>query len=162
MEAKWLFGVPAEKIEVLIHPQSIVHSAVEFVDGAVKAQLGVPDMRLPIQYAFSYPKRLPLQGERLNLFDTKLEFFRPDQEKFPCLTLAYEAIRRGGNMPCILNAANEVVNLAFRQGRCSFYQMSDIIGRTMQQTIFDSHPDYDVYMQTDTEARAVAEGLLQQ
>ncbi len=162
MEAKWLFGVPAEKIEVLIHPQSIVHSAVEFVDGAVKAQLGVPDMRLPIQYAFSYPKRLPLQGERLNLFDTKLEFFRPDQEKFPCLTLAYEAIRRGGNMPCILNAANEVVNLAFRQGRCSFYQMSDIIGRTMQQTAFDSHPDYDVYMQTDTEARAVAEGLLQQ
>lgn len=162
MEAKWLFGVPAEKIEVLIHPQSIVHSAVEFVDGAVKAQLGVPDMRLPIQYAFSYPKRLPLQGERLNLFDTKLEFFRPDQEKFPCLTLAYEAIRRGGNMPCILNAANEVVNLAFRQGRCSFYQMSDIIGRTMQQTTFDSHPDYDVYMQTDTEARAVAEGLLQQ
>ena len=162
MEAKWLFGVPAEKIEVLIHPQSIVHSAVEFVDGAVKAQLGVPDMRLPIQYAFSYPKRLPLQGERLNLFDTKLEFFRPDQEKFPCLTLAYEAIRRGGNMSCILNAANEVVNLAFRQGRCSFYQMSDIIGRTMQQTAFDSHPDYDVYMQTDTEARAVAEGLLQQ
>ena len=162
MEAKWLFGVPAEKIEVLIHPQSIVHSAVEFVDGAVKAQLGVPDMRLPIQYAFSYPKRLPLQGERLNLFDTKLEFFRPDQEKFPCLTLAYEAIRRCGNMPCILNAANEVVNLAFRQGRCSFYQMSDIIGRTMQQTAFDSHPDYDVYMQTDTEARAVAEGLLQQ
>ena len=105
---------------------------------------------------------MPLQGERLNLFDTKLEFFRPDQEKFPCLTLAYEAIRRGGNMPCILNAANEVVNLAFRQGRCSFYQMSDIIGRTMQQTAFDSHPDYDVYMQTDTEARAVAEGLLQQ
>lgn len=162
MEARWLFGVPADRIQVLIHPQSVVHSGVQFKDGAVKAQLGVPDMRLPIQYAFSYPKRLPLQGERLNLFDTKLEFFRPDQEKFPCLTLAYEAIRRGGNMPCILNAANEVVNLAFRQGRCSFYQMSDIIGRTMQQTAFDSHPDYDVYMQTDTEARAVAEGLLQQ
>ncbi len=160
MEAKWLFGVAAEKIEVLIHPQSIVHSAVQFVDGAVKAQLGVPDMRLPIQYAFSYPKRLPLDGDRLNLFDKKLEFFRPDTTKFPCLALAYEAIKRGGNMPCILNAANEVVNAAFREGRCSFYEMADIIGETMEKASFDNNPDYDVYTQTDAEARRIASAML--
>lgn len=111
IEAKWLFGVKASQIQVLVHPQSIVHSAVQFQDGAVKAQLGVPDMRLPIQYAFSYPKRLTLSGERLNLFATqKLEFFEPDLQKFRCLTLAFEAIQRGGNMPCIVNAANEIVN----------------------------------------------------
>ena len=112
IEAKWLFGVPAEKIQVLVHPQSIVHSAVQFVDGSVKAQLGVPDMRLPIQYAFSYPDRLPLTGERLDLFRHPLEFFEPDLEKFRCLALAFEAIRQGGNMPCIVNAANEIVNRA--------------------------------------------------
>ena len=126
IEARWLFGVPAEKIEVLIHPQSIVHSGVEFVDGGVKAQLGVPDMKLPIQYAFSYPDRLPLQGNRLDLFRQPLEFFRPDVEKFQCLQLAYESIRKGGNMPCIVNAANEIVNLAFREGRCSFLGMATI------------------------------------
>lgn len=113
IEAKWLFGVPAERIQVLVHPQSIVHSAVQFVDGAVKAQLGVPDMRLPIQYAFSYPDRLPLTGERLDLFKHPLEFFEPDLKKFRCLALAFEAIRQGGNMPCIVNAANEIVNRAF-------------------------------------------------
>ena len=124
MEAKWLFGVPAEKIEVLVHPQSVVHSGVQFKDGAVKAQLGVPDMRLPIQYAFSFPKRLPLNGDRLDLFSTrKLEFFKPDVQKFPCLRLAYEAISEGGNMPCILNAANEVANAAFRRGECSFLRL---------------------------------------
>ena len=109
IEAKWLFGVPAEKIQVLIHPQSIVHSAVQFCDGGIKAQLGVPDMRLPIQYAFSFPKRLHLNGSRLNLFDKPLEFFEPDVKKFKCLALAYEAINKGGNMPCIVNAANEIV-----------------------------------------------------
>ena len=133
IEARWLFGVPAEKIEVLIHPQSIVHSGVEFVDGGVKAQLGVPDMKLPIQYAFSYPDRLPLQGDRLDLFRQPLEFFRPDVEKFQCLQLAYESIRKGGNMPCIVNAANEVVNLAFREGRCSFLGMGEVIEKTMQR-----------------------------
>ena len=132
IEARWLFGVPAEKIEVLIHPQSIVHSGVEFVDGGVKAQLGVPDMKLPIQYAFSYPDRLPLQGDRLDLFRQPLEFFRPDVEKFQCLQLAYESIRKGGNMPCIVNAANEIVNLAFREGRCSFLGMGEVIEKTMQ------------------------------
>lgn len=160
IEARWLFGVPAEKIEVLIHPQSIVHSGVEFVDGGVKAQLGVPDMKLPIQYAFSYPDRLPLQGDRLDLFRQPLEFFRPDVEKFQCLQLAYESIRKGGNMPCIVNAANEVVNLAFREGRCSFLGMGEVIEKTMQRATFDAKPDYEVYLQTDAEVRRLATELL--
>lgn len=160
IEARWLFGVPAEKIEVLIQPQSIVHSGVEFVDGGVKAQLGVPDMKLPIQYAFSYPDRLPLQGDRLDLFRQPLEFFRPDVEKFQCLQLAYESIRRGGNMPCIVNAANEIVNLAFREGRCSFLGMGEVIEKTMQRATFDAKPDYEVYLQTDAEARRLATELL--
>ena len=162
MEAKWLFGVPAEKIQVLIHPQSIVHSGVQFMDGAVKAQLGVPDMRLPIQYAFSYPQRLTLQGERLDLFKAStLEFYRPDVEKFRCLALAYEAISRGGNMPCILNAANEVANAAFRRGECSFLGMAEIIEKTMTATPFDKSPDLDVYLQTDREAREIATQFIQ-
>lgn len=160
IEARWLFGVPAEKIEVLIHPQSIVHSGVEFVDGGVKAQLGVPDMKSPIQYAFSYPDRLPLQGDRLDLFRQPLEFFRPDVEKFQCLQLAYESIRKGGNMPCIVNAANEIVNLAFREGRCSFLGMGEVIEKTMQRATFDAKPDYEVYLQTDAEARRLATELL--
>ena len=161
MEAKWLFGVPAERIEVLIHPQSIVHSAVQFADGAVKAQLGMPDMRLPIQYAFSFPERLHLEGERLDLVkQQRLEFFEPDRNKFKCLALAYEAIDKGRNMPCILNAANEIVNAAFRDNRCSFLGMADVIERTMQQATFDKSPDLDVYLQTDAEARAIAQGLI--
>lgn len=160
MEAKWLFGVPAEKIQVLIHPQSIVHSAVQFEDGAVKAQLGVPDMRLPIQYAFSYPKRLPLQGDRLDLFKQPLEFFEPDVHQFKCLALAYEAIRKGGNMPCILNAANEIVNAGFRNGECTFFGMADIIEQTMAKATYDPHPDYDVYVQTDAEARRIASEIM--
>lgn len=161
MEAKWLFGVPAEKIEVLVHPQSVVHSGVQFKDGVVKAQLGVPDMRLPIQYAFSFPKRLPLNGDRLDLFSTrKLEFFKPDVQKFPCLRLAYEAISEGGNMPCILNAANEVANAAFRRGECSFLGMADIIEQTMHKASFDKTPNLDTYFQTDAEAREIAASLL--
>ncbi|MBM6993065.1 MAG: 1-deoxy-D-xylulose-5-phosphate reductoisomerase [Prevotella sp.] len=161
MEAKWLFGVPADKIQVLIHPQSIVHSGVQFMDGAVKAQLGVPDMRLPIQYAFSYPRRLTLQGDRLDLFKAQhLEFFEPDVEKFQCLALAYEAINRGGNMPCILNAANEMANAAFRRGECSFLGMAEIISKTMAQTPFDNNPDLDVYLQTDKEAREIAKQFI--
>ena len=161
MEARWLFGVPAERIQVLIHPQSVVHSGVQFMDGAVKAQLGVPDMRLPIQYAFSYPQRLSLDGERLDLFTTgHLDFFEPDRKKFRCLGLAYEAIRRGGNMPCILNAANEVVNLAFREGRCTFHQIPEIIGDTMAHASFDASPTLDVYRLSDLEARRIATELL--
>ena len=160
-EAKWLFGVPAEKIEVLIHPQSIVHSAVQFADGAVKAQLGVPDMRLPIQYAFSFPQRLHLDGERLDLFKTQdLQFFKPDYKKFKCLQLAFDAIRKGGNMSCIVNAANEIVNAGFRKGECGFLQMADIIEETMAKATFDSNPDLDVYLQTDAEARRIATELM--
>ena len=153
IEAKWLFGVEPDKIQVLVHPQSIIHSAVQFCDGAVKAQLGVPDMRLPIQYAFSYPDRIHLRGDRLDLFKHPLEFFEPDMDKFRCLALAFEAIRKGGNMPCIVNAANEIVNKGFLDGRCGFLQMSDIIEATMQHVTFDSKPDYDTYVATDSEAR---------
>ena len=160
-EAKWLFGVPADKIEVLIHPQSVVHSAVQFVDGAVKAQLGVPDMRLPIQYAFSFPQRLHLNGDRLDLFKTQdLQFFKPDYQKFKCLQLAFDAIRKGGNMSCIVNAANEIVNAGFRKGECGFLQMANIIEETMAKATFDSNPDLDVYLQTDAEARRIATELM--
>lgn len=160
-EAKWLFGVPADKIEVLIHPQSVVHSAVQFVDGAVKAQLGVPDMRLPIQYSFSFPQRLHLNGDRLDLFKTQdLQFFKPDYQKFKCLQLAFDAIRKGGNMSCIVNAANEIVNAGFRKGECGFLQMADIIEETMAKATFDSNPDLDVYLQTDAEARRIATELM--
>ncbi|WP_308278027.1 1-deoxy-D-xylulose-5-phosphate reductoisomerase [Prevotella sp.] len=161
IEAKWLFGVEADKIQVLVHPQSIVHSAVQFVDGAVKAQLGVPDMRLPIQYAFSFPERLPLNGDRLNLFSQPLEFFEPDMQKFRCLHMAYESIRKGGNMPCIVNSANEVVNEAFRKDRCGFLDMGDIIERTMQKATFIAKPTYDDYFATDAEARRIAGEMLE-
>lgn len=160
IEAKWLFGVEADKIQVLVHPQSIVHSAVQFRDGGVKAQLGVPDMRLPIQYAFSFPERLPLNGDRLDLFRQPLEFFEPDMEKFRCLAMAYESIRRGGNVPCIMNAANEVVNEAFRHDRCGFLQMADIIEATMQRATFIAQPTYDDYIASDAEARRIAESML--
>jgi 1-deoxy-D-xylulose-5-phosphate reductoisomerase len=160
IEAKWLFGVQASQIQVLVHPQSIVHSAVQFCDGAVKAQLGVPDMRLPIQYAFSYPDRLPLSGDRLDFFAQKLEFFEPDLKKFRCLALAFEAILKGGNMPCIVNAANEIVNRGFLENRCTFLQMSDIIAETMQRATFSAKPDYDTYVQSDAEARRIANSML--
>lgn len=162
IEAKWLFGVEADQIQVLVHPQSIVHSAVQFADGAVKAQLGVPDMRLPIQYAFSFPERLSLSSERLDLFSQPLEFFEPDLKKFRCLALAFESIRQGGNMPCIVNAANEIVNRGFLQNRCGFLDMSDIIEKTMQRVAFDPHPDYDVYIASDQEARRIATEIMNQ
>lgn len=160
IEAKWLFGVEAEKIQVLVHPQSIVHSAVQFRDGGVKAQLGVPDMRLPIQYAFSFPERLPLNGDRLDLFRQPLEFFEPDMKKFRCLAMTYESIRRGGNVPCVVNAANEVVNEAFRHDRCGFLQMADIIEATMQRATFVAQPTYDDYIASDAEARRIAASML--
>ena len=160
IEAKWLFGVDVDKIQVLVHPQSIVHSAVQFADGAVKAQLGVPDMRLPIQYAFSYPDRLHLNGDRLNLFEHPLEFFEPDMEKFRCLALAYEAMRKGGNMPCILNAANEIGNRGFLDDKCGFLDMPRIIEETMARVAFDANPSYDTYIATDAEARRVATELM--
>ena len=161
IEAKWLFGVDAKQIQVLVHPQSIVHSAVQFQDGSVKAQLGVPDMRLPIQYAFSFPRRLPLSGERLDLFKAHdLEFFEPDLQKFRCLALAFEAIRQGGNMPCIVNAANEIVNRAFLEDRCGFLQMADIIEKTMSRTTYINAPSYDDLIHSDHEARRIATELM--
>lgn len=161
IEAKWLFGVPVEKIEVLVHPQSIVHSAVQFTDGAIKAQLGAPDMRLPIQYALSFPERLASDFPRADLFALKnLTFEKPDLERFPNLGLAYEAMRRGGNIPCVLNAANEVVNLAFRENRCGFLQMSDIISETMAKAAFIAKPTYEDYVATDLETRKIAEEMV--
>ena len=160
IEAKWLFGVEANQIQVLVHPQSVVHSAVQFEDGSVKAQLGVPDMRLPIQYAFSYPKRLTLSGERLNLFSHPLEFFEPDLEKFRCLALAFDAIERGGNVPCILNAANEIVNRGFLEDKCGFLQMADIIAETIERTTIIDTPSYDDLIHTDKEARRIATELM--
>lgn len=161
IEAKWLFGVPVEKVQVLVHPQSIVHSAVQFTDGAIKAQLGAPDMRLPIQYALSFPERLKSDFPRADLFALKdLTFEEPDLKRFPNLGLAYEAMRRGGNIPCVLNAANEVANLAFRGARCGFLQMSDIIAKTMDKAAFIQKPTYEDYVATDKEARKLAESLL--
>lgn len=160
IEAKWLFGVQPEQIEVLVHPQSIVHSAVQFEDGAVKAQLGVPDMRLPIQYAFSFPKRLPLTSDRLDWFSKPLEFFKPDMQKFRCLAMAFEALEKGGNMACIVNAANEIVNRGFLEDRCGFIQMSDIIAETMQRCTFDACPTYETYIATDAEARRIATEIM--
>ena len=161
IEAKWLFGVEVDRIEVLVHPQSIVHSAVQFRDGAVKAQLGAPDMRLPIQYALTYPERIAGDFPRLDLFRTHdLTFEQPDPERFPNLALAYQATRRGGNIPCVLNAANEVANLAFREGRCGFLQMSDIIAETMAKAAFVGKPTYDDYVQTDHAARQIAAEII--
>ena len=161
IEAKWLFGVEAADIQVVVHPQSVVHSAVQYRDGAVKAQLGVPDMRVPIQLAFSYPQRLASSFDRLDWYHmTDLTFEAPDLDKFRCLALAFEALQRGGTVPCVLNAANEVVNLAFRQERCSFLQMPEIIEQTIASTTFIANPSLDDYFAVDAEARRRALSLL--
>ena len=161
IEARWLFDMPLEKIQVLVHPQSVVHSAVQFVDGSVIAQMGTPDMRLPIQYALTYPERWQSNVPRLDLFSVNsLTFEAPDLQRFPNLRLAYDAMEKGGNMPCVLNAANEVVNLAFREGRCGFLQMSDVIAQTMTKTNFIDQPTYEDYVDTDVEARKIAKELL--
>ncbi len=161
IEARWLFGVGAEKIRVVVHPQSIVHSAVQFCDGAVKAQLGVPDMKIPIQLALSYPERLPSSFPRLEWYAMKdLTFEKPDTERFRCLPIAYEALRRGGNAACVMNAANEVVNLAFRQGRLPFLRMPEIIEKTIDMVPFISSPSLEDYLLCDSEARKVAAALI--
>lgn len=163
IEARWLFGVKPEQIEVYVHPESIVHSAVEFQDGAVKAQLGVPDMRLPIQYALTYPERLPLEGDRLDLFHLgSLTFERPDLERFPCLGLAYDALARGGNMPCIVNAANEVANLAFRKEEITYGQIAELISKAMQHITFIANPTLDDLFHTDAETRQWSSALITQ
>ena len=161
IEAKWLFGVRYDQIEVLVHPQSIIHSAVQFRDGAVKAQLGTPDMRLPILYALAYPDRPQSTLPRIDWTKTaSLTFEQADTQRFPCLQLAYDAIARGGNMPCILNAANEVANLAFRQGQCTFIGISRLIQQTMEQASFIPTPSLDNLFASDSEARQIATDLL--
>ncbi len=161
IEAKWLFGVRPDQIEVVVHPQSVIHSMVQYEDGAVKAQLGVPDMRLPIQYAFSYPQRIKASFDRLDFSQMKtLTFEQPDTDRFRCLALAYEALNRGGNMACIVNAANEVVVSAFLHDRISFLQMSEVIEQTMGKVTFIQTPSYEDYVATDAEARRVAQNLI--
>ena len=161
IEAKWLFGLKPEQIEVVVHPQSVIHSMVQFEDGAVKAQLGVPDMRLPIQYAFSYPQRLKASFDRLDFFQMReLTFEKPDTDRFPCLRLAFESLRRGGNMPCIVNAANEIVNRAFIEDRIPYEKISEVIESAMQHIAFSSDSSLDTYLQTDRETREYAKSLI--
>ena len=161
IEAKWLFGVSPTDIEIVVHPESIIHSAVQFADGAVKAQLGMPDMRVHIQYALSYPQRLTLSTPKIDLFTLgHLTFEKPDMERFACLALAYEATQSGGNKPCVLNAANEVANLAFREGRLGFLQIAEVIAETMARTPFVAEPSLDTYLATDKEARAICADLI--
>lgn len=161
IEAKWLFGVRPDQIEVVVHPQSVIHSMVQFEDGAVKAQLGMPDMRLPIQYAFSYPERVKSSFERLDFARiTDLTFEQPNTKRFRNLALAYEALHQAGNMPCIVNAANEVVVAAFLKDKISFLGMSDVIEQTMSKVAYLKEPTYEDYVATDAEARRVASSLL--
>ena len=161
IEAKWLFGVSYDKIEVVVHPQSVVHSMVQYSDGAVKAQLGAPDMHLPIQYAFSYPKRLKSNFPRVDFATVgTLTFEKPDLKRFRNLALAYRAIETGGSMPCVLNAANEVCVAAFLNDRTGFLEMSDIIERTMDIVPFEKAPSLDDYIRIDSEARAVASSFI--
>ena len=161
IEAKWLFGVRPDQIEVVVHPQSVIHSMVQYEDGAVKAQLGMPDMRLPIQYAFSYPQRIKASFDRLDFSKmTELTFEQPDTNRFRCLALAYEALHQGGNMACIVNAANEVVVSAFLKDRISFLRMSEVIEASMAKVPFIQTPTYEDYVATDAEARRIAESLI--
>ena len=161
IEAKWLFGVRPDQIEVVVHPQSVIHSMVQYEDGAVKAQLGMPDMRLPIQYAFSYPQRIKASFDRLDFSTLKeLTFEQPDTNRFRCLALAYEALNRGGNIACIVNAANEVVVSAFLKDRIPFLRMSEVIEQSMEKVPFIQTPTYEDYVATDAEARRVAESLI--
>ena len=161
IEAKWLFGVRPDQIEVVVHPQSVIHSMVQYEDGAVKAQLGMPDMRLPIQYAFSYPQRIKASFDRLDFSKmTELTFEQPDTNRFRCLALAYEALNQGGNMACIVNAANEVVVSAFLKDRIPFLRMSEVIEQSMAKVPFIQTPTYEDYVATDAEARRIAESLI--
>lgn len=161
IEAKWLFGVNPDQIQVVVHPQSVIHSMVQFEDGAVKAQLGVPDMRLPIQYAFSYPRRLKSSFDRVDFFQMKdLTFERPNTDKFRCLALAYDALSKGGNMPCIVNAANEIANRAFIDDRIAFTKISEIIEKTMNHISFSTATELEDFLQTDDEARRYARELI--
>ena len=158
IEAKWLFGTEGDKIDVVVHPESIIHSMVEYADGSVIAQMGHPDMREAIQFAFSFPERLTLNNQKLNFAELgNLSFYAPDFEKFPALTLAYEALRQGGNMTCIMNAANEAAVAAFLQDRIGFYQITDIVQQCMEGSEFVAHPDLDTIFATNDRALAMAQ-----
>lgn len=160
IEAAWLFGVDCDKVEVLIHPKSIVHSMVQFMDGGIKAQLGTPDMKLPIQYALTFPERLPLGGKRLDMFEHVLEFKRPDTEVFRCLNLAYEAFRAGGNTACVMNAANEVAVDKFLRREIRFTDIATLIEQTMKEASFVKKATLDDYHQSDKEAREIANKII--
>src|SRR5574344_2051095 len=161
IEASWLFNMPADKIEIVVHPQSIIHSMVQFSDGAVKAQLGSPDMRLPIQYALAYPVRIPLSTARINFPEIgQLTFSSPDLNRFPALGLAYEAYKKGGNMPCIMNAANEVAVEAFLKDKLAFYKIPLLIERTMNRAGYLSSPSIEQIFETDNEAKLLAKEIL--
>lgn len=160
IEAMWLFGVKPSDIEVLVHPGSVIHSMVQFKDGAIKAQMGTPDMRLPIQYALTFPERLPLNGERLKLEETTLAFSKPDTDRFPCLRLAYRAIETGGNAPCVLNAANEIAVEAFIGRRIGFCDIPRIIERCLDEIAFQKTPSFDDYRLCDAETRKLANSLI--
>lgn len=161
IEAKWLFNLKPEQIEVIVHPQSIVHSLVQFEDGSIKAQLGIPDMKLPIQYAFSYPQRVKNTFKRFSFIDyPNLSFEEPDLDAFINLKLAFQSLKKGGNMPCVLNAANEVAVKAFLEDKVGFLQMSDIVGNTLEKVGFINSPSYDEYVNCDKEARIIASELV--
>ena len=160
IEARWLFGLPASQIHVVVHPESVIHSMVEFEDGAVIAQLGCPDMRLPIALAMAYPRRLPLEGKRLHFSELHaLTFFEPDKEKFPCLQLAFDAIEKGGNIPCAMNAANEAAVAAFLKDRIGFYDIPRTIYRVMERIGYVENPALDDIFATHEEAFHMAESL---
>ena len=161
IEARWLFGTPGKKIDVVIHPESIIHSMVEYADGSVIAQMGHPDMREAIQFAFSYPHRLPLNNKKLNFAELgSLSFFAPDTEKFPALELAHESLRLGGNMPCIMNAANEAAVDAFLKEKIGFYDITDVVRNTMETVGFVANPDIDSIFGTNEEAFTKAKMLI--
>ena len=161
IEAKWLFGVPVDQIDVVVHPQSIIHSMVQFTDGSVKAQMGLPDMKLPIQYAFTYPDRIQTNFPRLDFsLYPQFTFEKPDVERFRNLALAYDAIAKGGNAPCVLNAANEVVVAAFLKEKIGFLQMSDVIETVLSKADYIEKPDYEDYVMTDAQARRMAEDVI--
>lgn len=161
IEARWLFGIPSERIEIVVHPQSIVHSMVAYSDGSVKAQLGLPDMRLPIRYALNYPERLPSACRKMSVADyANLTFEAPDREKFPLLDMAFDAIHRGGNVPCALNAANEIAVAAFLADRIGFMQMPEVVAEAVARNRFIASPTYDDYVVTNAEIRKIAEELI--
>jgi 1-deoxy-D-xylulose-5-phosphate reductoisomerase len=161
IEAKWLFGLKAEQIDVVVHPQSIIHSLIQFQDGSIKAQLGLPDMKLPIQYALGYPNRLISSFPRFDFAQyPALTFEKPDTETFRNLALAFEALKKGGNMPCVLNAANEVAVAEFLKDRIGFLEMSTLVEQCLAKMPYISNPGYDDYVNTDMETRAMAKELI--